>query len=241
MGVHDVDAALADQAPQPRPDRRVERVPLADLDVVDAEAGGPLVDAEHVRRAVAEVADGDLRRARDRSCAAPSRMVFSGPPPVPRTLRSSSTRTGRVAMVRPTAGAVAAAGEQGKRAGHVEDNCDREGLRGAETRGAEAPADGSPSPANHHHGPHRGRQQRHDDAGKGNSGVSCEQADEPGGERDQGGDRDHRAAKMPEGSWTAERHQQVVAAAPEFAEEQGFQRARVAKVDAAQGGSATIR
>ena len=54
----------------------------------------------------------------------------------------------------------------------------------------------------------------------------------PNGE--QGRDWGNGASKVPEGSWTAECHQQVVASAPEFAEEQGFQRAGVAVVDAAQ-------
>ena len=80
---------FADECRELRPDPRVERMPFVDLDVVDVHAARPFVDAEDASRKVAEVADGDGEAACDRSARAPSRIVFSGPPPVPRTLRSS--------------------------------------------------------------------------------------------------------------------------------------------------------
>ena len=46
MGVHQIDLALGDQARSCGQIRRVERVPLGDFDVIDADAGGTLGDPE---------------------------------------------------------------------------------------------------------------------------------------------------------------------------------------------------
>ena len=57
--VNDVDAALADQGPRLAPRARIERVPLADLDVVDGQRSRPLIDVIDLVAQVAQVADGD--------------------------------------------------------------------------------------------------------------------------------------------------------------------------------------
>ena len=64
--VDDVDAPFADDAAQRRQDRHVERMLLRDLEVLDAEAGGALVDPEHRVANVADVADRDVPRCRVR-------------------------------------------------------------------------------------------------------------------------------------------------------------------------------
>jgi hypothetical protein len=57
--VHDVDPAIADDAPEGRPYARIEGAALLHLDVVDAEFGGAGADAEFRVGPIANVTDGD--------------------------------------------------------------------------------------------------------------------------------------------------------------------------------------
>ena len=89
MAVDDVDLAIPEDAAQPGPDARIERVTFLDFHVVHRQGAARWVDANLVSR-VAEVADGDVEsRAVGARGAEENRLL--GPPPVPRTLRSSRT------------------------------------------------------------------------------------------------------------------------------------------------------
>ena len=55
--VNDVDRARTDDVDERPPDGRIERVPLADLDVLDAQVGRAAVDGEDGIALVAQVAD----------------------------------------------------------------------------------------------------------------------------------------------------------------------------------------
>ena len=57
--VNDVDRARTDDVDERPPDGRIERVPLADLDVLDAQVGRAGVDGEGGIALVAQVADRD--------------------------------------------------------------------------------------------------------------------------------------------------------------------------------------
>ena len=90
--VHEIDRPLHESGGADGATRRIERMALGNFDIIDRR---PRRRARRLPNTpialIAQIADGHLRSSADRLIAAPSRMVFSGPPPVPRTLRNSRT------------------------------------------------------------------------------------------------------------------------------------------------------